>query len=76
MSSTRHAHEDAPFSQERYASSAAYESGLLGNLVARRAKAIRSPEARSLVYFLQMLSHREGGLQRVAEEVLAMFPRG
>ena len=73
MSSTRHADADTPFRQERYASSAVYEPGLLGNLVAKRAKAIRRSQDRALVYWLQAQSHLDGGLQAFAERFLAEF---
>jgi DNA transposition AAA+ family ATPase len=60
--------------QERWASSEEFERGLLGNLVARRCVALNDSEGRRLVYFLQALSHREGSLERVAAELLTMFP--
>jgi hypothetical protein len=60
--------------QERWASSEEFERGLMGNLVARRCSALAEPEGRQLVYFLQSLSHREGGLEKVAAELLAAFP--
>ena len=61
-------------SQERYASSSAYEPGLLCNLVAKRCKALRNPEDRALAYWLQQQSHDEGGLTKFAEEFIAAFP--
>jgi hypothetical protein len=73
MSSTRTAAEGTPFRQERFASSAIYEQGLLGNLVAKRCRTIRNPENRALVYWLQALSHLEGGLKLFAEKFLAAF---
>ena len=74
MPSTRHAPEDGHLRQSRYASNDAFESGLLCNLVARRCKLVADPADRALLYFLQQLSHQEGGLDRVAAEFLAMFP--
>ena len=74
MSSTRYASEDSLPSQEAYASSGAHEAGLLGNLVARRCKVAMLPEHRRLCYFVQQLSHREGGLKRVVAEILKAFP--
>ena len=75
MSSTRRkAEDDETLHQNRYASASPYGPPLLCNLVAKRAKALQSAEDRALVYFLQQLSHREGGMERVAGEVLAMFP--
>ena len=74
MSSTRYAADDAPLSQERYASSSAYEPGLLCNLVAKRCKAILRPEDRALIYWIQQRSHDEGGLTKFAADFLAAFP--
>lgn len=75
MCSTRYAPPGAPLNQSRFSSSVAFNKGLLGNLVAKRAKLIESPEDRALIYFLQQLSHREGGLQRVARELVAVSPQ-
>ena len=72
--STRTATEGTPFRQERFASSSTYEPGLLGNLVAKRCKAIRSPDDRALVYWLHAQSHMEGGLQAFCEAFIAAFP--
>ena len=76
MSSTRYADDDAPPRQEAYASSGAHESNLAGNLVALRCKAAMRPEHRSLCYFIQQLSHRDGGLKRIVSEIIAAFPSG
>jgi hypothetical protein len=46
----------------------------MGNLVARRCDQLDRPEDRNLIWFLQLLSHREGGLKKVARELLAAFP--
>jgi hypothetical protein len=74
MSSTRKADADSPFRQERYASSPALERGLMANLVAARCETLERPEDRELIYFLQLLSHREGGLKKVAAELFALYP--
>ena len=74
MSSTRHAPEDGHFRQSRYASSEEFETGLLCNLVAKRCKLLTSAADRALIYFLQQLSHEEGGLEKVAADFLAAFP--
>ncbi len=74
MTNTRRAASDSPFRQERYASSSAYETGLLCNLVAKRCQVLERPEDRALILFLQQLSHRDGGLKKVASELLEMFP--
>lgn len=77
MSSTRHAPEGAPLRQERYMSSPEYANrrGLLGNLVAQRCELLDNESHRSLIYFLQALSHRAGGLDKVAERLLLSAPR-
>lgn len=77
MSSTRHASDNAPLQrQERYMSCPEYAErrGLNGNLVSARCELLVSARKRSLIYFLQALSHRDGGLQKVARELIAMFP--
>ena len=60
MSSTRRSTRVGPVRQERYASSAAYPKGLLGNLVAKRCAELRDPEERKLILFLHELSLRDG----------------
>jgi hypothetical protein len=73
--STRRALSPISNRQERFASSAEFERGLMAGLVARRCDVLDRTEDRDLVYFLQMLSHREGGLKQVAADLLAMFPQ-
>jgi len=74
MSNTRKAEIGKPFRQERFASSVKLERGLMANLVAARCDVLESAADRELIYFLQLLSHREGGLRKVAVEILAMAP--
>ncbi len=74
MSNTRRAEAGSPFRQERYASSAALERGLMGNLVAARCAVLDDPDDRELIQFLQLLSHREGGLKKVAADLIAFAP--
>jgi hypothetical protein len=74
MSNTRKAEPGKPLRQERWASSDEFERGLLGDLVARRCSTLANPEDREIVYFLQSLSHREGGIAKVAVDLLAAFP--
>ncbi len=75
MSGTRRkAVDDKRFNQERYCSSEAFNHGLLANLVAKRAKLIEDPEDRALVYWLQQRSHAEGGIERVAADLVREFP--
>ena len=66
MSSTRKAKPGKPLRQERYASSAALQSGLLGNLVAKRCETVRDPELRRLIYSLQEISWRDVNLPHPA----------
>lgn len=63
MSSTRTAQTPGPMRQERFASSAGFSKGLLGNLVARRCARVSSRTARERIYFLHELSSREPGLR-------------
>jgi hypothetical protein len=60
--------------QERWASSEEFERGLSGNLVAKRCSTLDDPEGRQLVHSLEWLSHREGGIEKVAADLLARFP--
>ena len=73
MTNTRKASEGSIFRQERYCSSNSYETGLLCNLVAKRCRMIEREEDRALIYFLQQLSHKEGGLKKFTDEFLSMF---
>jgi len=73
VSNTRHAAPGAPLKQQRYASSPELETGLLANLVAKRCRTIESQADRELVWFLQLLSHRQGGLAAVARELRERF---
>ena len=74
MSNTRVAQPGKPLRQERWCSSDEFERGLLANIVARRCAVLKQPEDRELVYFLQKLSHEDGGLHKAAEDLVAMFP--
>lgn len=74
MSNTRKANGAGPLRQERYASSQEFERGLVANLVAKRCGVLERAEDRELVWFLQLLSHQEGGLKRLAAELCSRFP--
>ena len=73
MSSTRHALLGAPISYERYMSSPEFAAlrGIPGTAVAAKAQLYGDARKRSLLFFLQSLSLREGGLQRVAHSLSA-----
>ena len=74
MSSTRHAEDDSTFRQERYASSPEFERGLIATGVAKRCELIDAPADRELIWFVQYLSHQDGGLAAVARDLLARYP--
>lgn len=74
MSNTRRQSADGPLRQERYASSPEFERGLAATLVAKRCTVLERAEDRELVWFIQLLSHQEGGLKRLAAELCARFP--
>ena len=76
MSSTRYAPEGAPISFERYMSSPEYGKlrGIPGTAVAAKAQLYTDARKRSLLFFLQSLSVKEGGLQRVARRLSESFP--
>lgn len=74
MSNTRHAKDGEQSRQERYMSSAVFVRGLMGNIVARRCEVLDDAAARDLVWFLQLISHREGGIKGVAAEILKRWP--
>jgi AAA domain len=74
MSSTRQAKDRSVFHQNRYASSAEFERGLLANLVAKRCALVESSARRELVWFIQYLSHQEGGLGGLAKLLIEKYP--
>jgi AAA domain-containing protein len=74
MSNTRHAPEGSPLRQERYCSSPAYGRGLMANLVAQRCSVLKSSEDRAVIWFVQILSGTEAGLDGLAAELLKRNP--
>ncbi|MGI8480687.1 MAG: AAA family ATPase [Chthoniobacterales bacterium] len=74
---TRYASEGAPISFERYMSSPEYAElrGIPGTAVAAKAQLYSDSRKRSLLFFLQSLSLREGGLRRIAQRLLKTFPK-
>jgi AAA domain-containing protein len=66
--STRHAEEGAPISYERYMSSPEFAAmrGIPGTVVAAKAQLYSNARKRSLLFFLQSLSLRDGGLRQIA----------
>src|SRR5713101_534781 len=73
---TRYAPEGAPISFERYMSSPEFAElrGIPGTAVAAKAQLYPEPCKRSLLFFLQSLSLKDGGLQRVARTLLERVP--
>src|ERR1035437_8594770 len=76
MSSTRRADPNAPLSQERYMSSPEFAGlqGISGTAVAKRCALLVSPAKQQLLWFIQGMSLDEGGLKKLARELLKMFP--
>ncbi len=76
MSSTRHVKAGEPRRQNGWASSPEYDvlRGLNGTAVALKAALQDDPKDRLRLYALLKLSLREGGLKRLARELLEMFP--
>lgn len=74
---TRYASEGAAISFERYMSSPEYAElrGIPGTAVAAKTQLYSDPRKRSLLFFLQSLSLREGGLRRIAQRLLKTFPK-
>ena len=74
MSSTRHAPAGSPLKQNRYASSPELETGLLANMVAKRCSVLPRAEDCELIWFVQSLSHQDGGLKQFAAELCERYP--
>ena len=74
MSSTRRASDNSVFRQERFASAPEFERGLMANLVAKRCAILERRDDRQLIWFLQMLSHQDGGIKKLATDLIEKFP--
>ncbi len=76
MSSTRHAKPGAPLSQERYMSSPEFAEvqGVNGVAVTAKARLCLDPADKRLLFWLQAMSLREGGVPRMVRELLELFP--
>lgn len=74
--STRYAPQGAPISFERYMSSPEYADlrGIPGTAVAAKAQLYSDAGKRSLLFFLQSLSLKHGGLRGIAETLSQRFP--
>jgi hypothetical protein len=73
MSSTRKTADESVFNQSSFSSSPEFERGLLANLVAKRCALLDAPADRELIWFVQFLSHQEGGLAAVASDLLTRY---
>lgn len=75
MSNTRRQSPDTyQFRQSAFASSTDYERGLLGNLVAARCQRVENPETVAVLWWLQQISWREGGIEHFAGTFIAEHP--
>jgi AAA domain-containing protein len=77
VSSTRHAPEGAAIAYEKYMSSPEFAvmRGIPGTAVAAKAQLYDEARKRSLLFFLQSLSLKDGGLRKVARSLIEAFPK-
>lgn len=75
--STRYQKTPGPLSQQKYMSSPEYAElhGVNGVAVSARVAVLLHAAKRDLIWFIQGLSVAEGGLRRVARELVEMFPK-
>jgi hypothetical protein len=73
---TRRAREGSPLKQHRYASAPEYADfgGISGTAVAKKAAHLGDPRKASLLFFLQAMSLKEGGLRAFVRDLLDTFP--
>ena len=64
MPTRRQDPENKTFRQGAFASSAEYERGILGNLVAARCHKLTDPEEIAMIWWLQQVSWRDGGMEK------------
>lgn len=69
MSSTRHAIPGTPLRQERWASNPQYDFALKANLVSKRCTLLESADEIDLIWFLQFVCMRDGGMVQIAESL-------
>ena len=75
MSNTRKGQHGSGFRMARFPASPECQADLMANQVARRCRQLGA-EDRELIWFLQLLSHREGGLRQVARDLVVSIPKG
>ena len=73
MSSTRYASEDSELRQERWAPDCSTAINAL--LAAKRIALLEDPELRAVLWFIQMRSLTPRGLNDLASELFAFFPK-
>jgi AAA domain len=71
---TRHAAPGGEFAAEKFASSAEFERGLLGSMVARRCTVLEDPKDKELIWSIHFFSHQGGGLKTLAAALLENYP--
>jgi DNA transposition AAA+ family ATPase len=71
MPTRRQDPETKTFRQGAFASSAEHERGILGNLVAARCHKLTDPEEIAMIWWLQQVSWRDGGLEKFAADFLS-----
>jgi hypothetical protein len=74
MSGTRTSKDNSVFHQAKFASSPDFERGLIANLVAKRAALLEDKADRELIWFIQYMSHQEGGIAALAKDIMAKYP--
>jgi hypothetical protein len=75
MSSTRRAAAGSEFAAEKFASSAEFERGLVGSMVARRCTILEDPKDKELIWAIHFISHRGGGLKSLATALVQNYPQ-
>src|SRR3974390_24686 len=71
---TRRAAPGSEFAAEKFASSAEFERGLSGSLVARRCTVLEDPKDKELIWAIHFISHQGGGLKSLAAALPANYP--
>jgi hypothetical protein len=71
MPTRRQSPDAREFRQNAFSSSAEYERGILGNLVAARCHKLTDRDEIAMLWWLQQISWREGGIEKFAAELLA-----
>jgi hypothetical protein len=70
MQTRRQNPDQKKFRPDAFASSVEHDRGLLGNLVAARCHKLTDPEEITMLWWLQQLSWREGGMERFVSDFL------